>query len=126
MINKTRVRSGRFARIIAPWIVLGLGGCCFPFVLRAPTPASIETGSKIVALSGRMVFSSKEALDAYRAGTRKQSEMMKDGSAFRLPQCISATVLSIQGDDVQIQQRWKDVLGEKFWIEKDSIYQRRG
>ena len=124
MINKTRVRLGGFAWIIATWIVLGLGGCCCPFVLRTPTPTLIETGSKIVALSGRMVFSSKEALDAYREGTRKQSEMIKDGSAFRLPQCINATVLSIQDDDVQIQQRWESVLGEEFWIEKDSICQR--
>jgi hypothetical protein len=44
--------------------------------------------------------------------------MIKDGSAFPLPQCITVTVLSIQGDDVQIQQRWKGVLGQELWIEK--------
>jgi hypothetical protein len=92
-----------------------------PVQTQTLTPVSnpaVDVGSKVVVTSGKIVFESRKALQAYRTGTRKLSAMVADGSAFQLDHYIRATVVSIEGTDVQIVQRSDaGATGENWWID---------
>lgn len=106
------------------WISL----VAFPMFADESTPAPfIEVGSKVVIVSKQLVFESREALHKARAILqsgkpdaeidRVINRMIKNGECSQLQQFMRATVIVIDGDDVQIQQR-EGSYGAKWWIER--------
>jgi hypothetical protein len=105
-----------------------------------PTPAlitettsaasSIEVESKVVVVGKQLVLVSRDAFHKAReilqSGKSDDqidiviNRMIKDGECLQLSQFINATVIMIDGDDVQIQQRKGSAYGAKWWIERSA------
>lgn len=98
----------------------------------SPTPIPVSTGidigSKVVVLAGQWVFESREGLNkvrglyAWKPAEYEQTirRMVKDGECLQLTESMRATVIDIQGDDVQIRQGEPGPYAAKWWIEKKA------
>src|ERR1700758_4171156 len=91
-----------------------------------PTPIPrIDIGSKVVIVEKQLVYESQEALhkgrEIFESGkTDAQidkviNRMIKDGECVQLKRFMRATIVDIQGDDVQIRQGEPGPYAAKWW-----------
>lgn len=132
-----------FLVVVRPWSVQSSptisGGP--PVVVATPTPTAtpsptpeatpvprIDVGSKVVIVEKQLVYNSRAALQKGReilaSGKpdaqidRVINRMIKNGECIQLKRFMRATIIDIQGDDVQIRQGDPGPYAAKWWVDQ--------